>query len=83
MKNAEENAKHVYLLDDSLDVEIFFAKEDKDLEDNICMKICESCKEEEKIFKHDESYLYLTQKQVRDLTEALQAALGQSENQST
>ena len=83
MKIAEEKVKHVYLLDDSLDVEIFFSKEDKDLEDNICMKICESCKEEEKIFKHDESFLYLTQKQVRELADALLSALNQSEQGST
>jgi hypothetical protein len=74
--------KHVFLLDDSLDVEVFFSTEDKDLEDNICMKISESCKEEEKVFKHDESYLYLTQIQVREFIEALQAALNQSEQES-
>lgn len=80
---AEDEVKHIYLLDDSLDVEVFFVKEDSDLDDNICLKISESCKEEEKVFKHDESYLYLTQKQVREFAEALLTALSQSEHQST
>ena len=68
----------IHLLDDSLEVEVFFSKEDCDLEDNICLKISESCQEEEKIFKHDESYLYLTQQQTRDLADALLAALNLS-----
>ena len=47
----------VYLLDDSLYVEVFFSEEDCDLEDNICLRVIESCKEEERIFRHDESQL--------------------------
>lgn len=73
----------IYLLDDSLAVEVFFACEDSDLEDNICLKISESCPEDEKIFKHDESHLYLTQKQARELANALLAALAQSEKESS
>lgn len=70
--------KPIYLLDDSLAVEIFFSEEDKDLEDNICLKVSESCKEEEKVFIHDESYLFLTPQQARQLAQALLAAIGEN-----
>jgi hypothetical protein len=72
----------IYLLDDSLQVEVFYSCEDCDLEDNICLKITESCPEEEKVFKHDESHLYLTRKQARAFAEALLAATRSSEEKS-
>ncbi len=75
--------KLVYLLDDSLQVEIFFSKEDSDLNDNICVKVMESCEDNEKIFIHDESDLFLTAQQARDLSEALLAAVKESEEQYT
>jgi hypothetical protein len=72
----------VYLLDESLQIEVFYSSEDADLADNICLKIFESCKEEEKIFIHDESDLFLTTQQARDLAEALLAAVKESETSS-
>jgi len=71
--------KPIYLLDDSLAVEVFFSTEDCDLEDNICLKIVESCREEEKIFIHDESDLFLTRQQARDLANTLLEAIKKSE----
>lgn len=72
----------VYLLDDSLYVEVFFSEEDCDLEDNICLRVIESCKEEERIFRHDESQLYLTARQAQELAGALLAAIKESEKGS-
>lgn len=72
----------VHLLDDSLQIEVFFSSEDCDLEDNICMKVVESCPEDEKIFKHDESHLFLTRKQARALADALLTATRCSEENS-
>jgi hypothetical protein len=74
--------KPVYLLDDSLSVEVFFASDDSDLEDNICLKIIESCKEDEKVFIHDESQLYLTRAQAQAIANALLAAIDKSMNAS-
>jgi hypothetical protein len=71
--------KPIYLLDDSLQVEIFFEKDDCGYEDNICLKILESCVEEEKIFRHDENNLYLTREQAQALAEALSTAVGLSQ----
>jgi len=70
--------KPIYLLDDSLAVEVFFSEEDRDLPDPICLKISESCKEEEKVFIHDESHLYLTPQQAKYLAQALLAAVDES-----
>ncbi|MEA5077936.1 MAG: hypothetical protein VB013_05150 [Anaerolineaceae bacterium] len=72
----------IYLLDDSLELEIFFSSEDCDLEDNICLRVMESCPEDEKIFKHDETHLFLTRKQARALADALLNAARSSEEKS-
>jgi len=68
----------IHLLDDSLEVEIFFDKGDCGYTDNICLKITESCKEEEKVFRHDENNLYLTPDQAAALAVALLDAVKQS-----
>ncbi len=67
--------KPIILLDESLQVEIFYESDDCGYEDNICLKVIESCLEDEKIFLHDESHLYLTPKQAQDLAEALLEAV--------
>lgn len=71
--------KPILLLDESLEVEVFYSSEDSDLEDNICLKVTESCEEDEKIFRHDESHMFLTRSQARDLAEALLKAAELSE----
>ena len=68
----------ILLLDESLQIEIYFENADSDLEDNICMKIVESCPEEEKVFRHDESHLYLTHEQALALADALLKAVEKS-----
>jgi len=70
--------KPILLLDESLQVEIYYSCEDADLEDNICLKIIESCAEEEKIFKHDESHMFLTRTQAQALANALLKAVEKS-----
>ncbi|MCX6055245.1 MAG: hypothetical protein NTZ74_10095 [Chloroflexi bacterium] len=67
--------KPILLLDESLQVEIFFESDDCGYEDNICFKIIESCPEEEKVFRHEENHLYLTPTQAQALVVALQKAL--------
>ena len=67
--------KPILLLDESLQVEIFFESDDCGYEDNICLKITESCPDEEKVFLHDESHLYLTPAQAQELVNALDQAI--------
>jgi len=70
--------KPIELLDNTLLVEVRYVCEDQDLADNICIKVSETCPEEEKIFMHDESHLYITQEQLVALAEALLKAVEQS-----
>ena len=72
----------ILLLDDSLQVEIHYECADSDLEDNICVRIIESCPEDEKVFRHDESNLYLTNEQASALAAALQKAVEKSKAES-
>ena len=66
------------LLDESLQIEIYYEGSDCDLEDNICVRITESCPEEEKVFRHDESNLYLTVEQANAIITALHKAVEKS-----
>ncbi len=61
----------LHLLDDSLSVDVFYEPSDNQFNDNICVHICESCPEEEKVFIADEVNLYLTPEQARRLAEIL------------
>ena len=72
--------KSIYLLDDTLEVAIFYESKDRDLTDNICMVVNESCPEEEKVFKHDETHLYFTREQALALARAFISAVEQSES---
>ncbi len=67
--------KPILLLDESLQVEIFFESDDCGYEDNICLKIIESCPESEKLFIHDESHIYLTPQQAQALVNSLEQAV--------
>ncbi len=68
----------IYLLDDSLKVDVCFEPGDNEFTDNICLKIEEDCPDEEKIFREDEIHLYLTPQQARQLGMALLAAAEES-----
>ena len=68
----------IWLLDNSLKVTIYYDENDCAYEDNICVSIVEDCPEEEKIFRHDETNLYLTPEQALQLIKALTAATSES-----
>jgi hypothetical protein len=61
----------LYLLDNSLKVEVFFDSEDCDYEDNVCVRFIEDCPEEEKIFWAGETNIFLTNEQARQLAQSL------------
>ncbi len=64
----------IYLLDNSLKVEICFDQEDCEFDDNIRVTITEECPLDEKIFIADQTNLYLTPKQAIELADALHQA---------
>lgn len=61
----------ISLLDDSLQVEICYDASDCEFEDNILVRFVEACPEDEKIFRHDETNIFLTPDQALALAENL------------
>lgn len=61
----------IELLNGSLILDIFFEKRDREYEDNICLQFKESGPDEEKIFYANETYLYITPEQARQLSQML------------
>jgi len=68
----------ISLLDNSLFVEVFFEKNDADLEDNICMCITETCPEDEKLFRAQKTHIFLTVREAGTLAQALVDAIDSS-----
>lgn len=69
----------IYLLDKTLRINIFYDCDDHDLEDNVCIKVVESCPPQERLLRTDETNIFLTPSQARELGEALLAAAHHSE----
>jgi hypothetical protein len=65
----------VSLLDNSLKVGIYFEESDREFEDDICISFSEDCPSEEKIFRADETNIYITPDQACLLLLALQRAM--------
>ncbi len=65
----------IALLDDSLIVDVFFEESDRDFEDDICIRFKEDCPDEEKLFRVDETNVYITPDQAGLLILALQRAM--------
>ena len=65
----------ISLLDDSLEVSIYFDRNDNRFQDNIGVSILENCPQCEKLFKADEINCFITPDQARQLIEALSSAL--------
>ncbi len=69
----------IKILDDSLEVNIIFDTTDCEFSDNVCVQVIEDCPDDEKVFRGDETNLYLTSKQARQLASALLRAAEESE----
>ncbi len=68
----------ISLLDNSLVVNIFYDIPDQAYEDNICIQLIESCPEDERILRANETNIYLTTEQAAQLAEALSKAAADS-----
>ena len=66
---------HIWLLDESLRVTVYYDGTDREFSDNICICFRESCPQDEKIFKADETNIYLTERQDAVYEERLAASL--------
>ena len=69
----------IHLLDHTLQIEIFYACEDEDLEDNVCVTVIERCPPAEKLFRAGATHLFLTPEEARTLGEALLSAANRSD----
>lgn len=69
----------LYLLDDTLSVEVFYDQSDDKFNDNVCVCLWESCPTDEKLFIADETNIFLTTRQARELAQMLLAAVEASE----
>ncbi len=71
----------VSLLDKSLIMDVFSEKEDADLADHICVRFTEKCDDDEKIFCAEETNMYVTLKQARQIVEAFQKVIEAEEDE--
>jgi hypothetical protein len=83
MANRRGKPMALYLLDNSLKVEVYYDPSDSEFDDNICISFVEDCPEEEKIFWAGETNIYLTAEQACALAEALRAATRESQQGCT
>lgn len=72
----------IYLVDDTLKVEVYFDPADKEFGDDICLCIEESCPADEKLFRADETHIMLTPLQARKLGLALVKAAALSSDRA-
>ncbi len=68
----------IHLLENTLEVNIYYDEKDCAYDDNICVSILEDCPEEEKLFRANETNMYLTPEQAVQLIQALTAATSES-----
>lgn len=67
----------ISLLDGSLKVDIFFEESDSGFDDDICLSFYEDCPEDERLFRADETNIYITPEQASLLALALNRAMEQ------
>ena len=68
----------LFLLDDTLQIDIFYECEDHDLEDNICLSVIERCPPDERLLRSGKTHIFLTIDEARQLGEALISAADRS-----
>ena len=61
----------IYLVDNTLQIDIFFECEYQDLEDNICVSIIERCPHQERLLRSGETHIFITPDEARQLGETL------------
>jgi hypothetical protein len=73
----------VKLINGALLVNINFETSDSEYDDNICLCFEEPCLEEEKVFRAEQTNIFLTPKEARNLAKALINAANHSDLAST
>jgi len=81
-EQVSEEEMSIDLLNGSLKIEIFYDKNDKEYEDNVCLCIKEACPDEEKVLYAKETNLYITPEQARKIAKMLIEAANKSNHAS-
>lgn len=69
----------IHLLDHSMHLDIYIDSADAGFEDDVCLRFIEDCPEDEKVFYGGETQLYITRAQAREIRDALNAVLDESD----
>jgi hypothetical protein len=70
----------IEILNGSMKIEIFYDRQDRDYEDNICVCIKEAGPEDEKIMYANETNMFITADQARRLADMLLKSADQSDH---
>jgi hypothetical protein len=70
------------ILNGSLVIEIFYDQRDREYDDNVCVCLKEFGPEDEKILYANETNIFLTPEQARELADMLRKAANQSSHAS-
>lgn len=73
----------VKLINGALMVKVNFETSDSEYDDNVCLCFEEPCHEDEKIFRAEQTNIFLTPKEARNLAQALLKAANHSDLAST
>ena len=65
----------ITLLQDSLKVDVYFEQSDSDFDDDICLSFMEKCPDEEKLFRFDETNIFMTAQEACQLITELKRAI--------
>lgn len=70
----------IYMLEGTLQIDIFYDCEDQDLEDNVCVQVTERCPPAERLLRAGQTNIFLTPAQARELGNTLLQAASHSES---
>lgn len=70
------------LLKGALLVQIKYEKSDSDFDDNVCVCFEEPCHDDEKLFRAEQTHIFLTPVEARKIAVALQLAAEESDRAS-
>lgn len=72
----------VEILNGSMHINIEYDPSDSQYDDNICLCFSEPCEDDERVFRFNETHLYLTPNEARKLAQALLAVAEHSDYES-
>jgi len=61
----------ILILDDTIKIVVYYERQDSDFSDNICISFEEDCPDDERIFRANQTNIYLTCEQARKFALAL------------